>query len=1288
MADFVRQSGVRIRTGRSLVVSEAVAPPRPPAGRRRRSSVDATAADAVEPAAVAASLAEALDVVDLFTVVPTVEPTEVSGRRRRGAPAAPGRSSIELDVDVAEDESAVVLVEQDGVYNWVIGTEAPPAAGPARRRRGSGPTGHTIHFEVSAHARSDRRRPTLRRGFVSDLVLRPITAVVFKFAAGVVVGQVVRRLEQDVHRGLVHVTDPDPATWTDVEPEEVALPGDRPARLLLLVHGTFSSTRGGFAALGVTDHGRTFLYDALEAYDAVVGSDHATLSEDPVDNAEQLGEALGRMTAGGPAPHVDIVCHSRGALVSRALVEIVLPHLDPAPARIDRLVMVAGPNGGTVLADPDNWHGFVDLYTNLAVAGTRGLAAFAPPAATVALLLKEVLQGLAGLVKAIAVSAVDPARAPGLASMDPDGTFVGELNRTQPLQPGPGTTRYYAVTSDFDVTLRGSGVLPQRLMRLLADTLVDELMDVHNDLVVDVPSMTHVDPHVSGYLTDVHDFGTNDSVFHTNYFLHPVTVQRLRGWLALDEPADGAGPTPGVRRVRPGAVVNELSAVVEQDVVQVVAGWPIERIRRAVDRKACAFVVVRRDEPSSGTTYHYAFRPDELRDVMEDVPGDVPLESLGVLHETGSSDQVAPASVTGPSPLDADEPWARRGVVLTDGHVRGVVPHATDEPLAAAAPAAEAPAPAARTARRNAQRQQAQIRRRAPARTTTRSGTAEAPARRATKKTASKATAKKATKKTASKASAKKATKKTASKAPVRRAGAASPPVAEAAPPHHVRAEMPSSVAVESTADVIVQLSTEQLVAEAAGAVAAGVAAQIDPERQIVVTLVPRSGVVTDGEWQATLDPLGPGDNEVLFFPVKAVQEGPAEVWVVLRQGPQALLTLTLRSQVTAAAGGPVRREQAEAVVEPPPPSTCRRRTLRIYESTAATGELMLKFDLEMRDLGVYEHADSSPIKGDRDGYVAALYRSIEDGWTGSKGDVEVFTRKLRAIGAQLLRELVPPVINDPLWEHREALDRIEVISTEPQIPWEIVHLLPPGRARKLPDEEQFLGMKGLVRWIHGAGAATGQLRLDDVAAVVPTYPKDSGWELEATEQEWEFLAEELGATRVDAKVSTVLDLIGEPGGFSVMHFAGHGEAEADTIAHAALLMEEGAQDGGTWRPDRLTATDVEGACDLWPQDGDVRPMVVLNACQTGRSGHQLTDIGGFARAFLNGGAGVFLGSLWAVGDDLAATFNQTLYTSLRAGSELSDAASAAREASRTADDATWLAYVVYGDPCATVAKG
>ena len=56
--------------------------------------------------------------------------------------------------------------------------------------------------------------------------------------------------------------------------------------------------------------------------------------------------------------------------------------------------------------------------------------------------------------------------------------------------------------------------------------------------------------------------------------------------------------------------------------------------------------------------------------------------------------------------------------------------------------------------------------------------------------------------------------------------------------------------------------------------------------------------------------------------------------------------------------------------------------------------------------------------------------------------------------------------------------------------------------------------------------------------------------------------------------------------------------------------------------------------------------MVVLNACQVGRTGYQSTSIGGFAEAFLKGGAGAFVGTLWSVGDQPPSTFSLSCMTS------------------------------------------
>ena len=73
--------------------------------------------------------------------------------------------------------------------------------------------------------------------------------------------------------------------------------------------------------------------------------------------------------------------------------------------------------------------------------------------------------------------------------------------------------------------------------------------------------------------------------------------------------------------------------------------------------------------------------------------------------------------------------------------------------------------------------------------------------------------------------------------------------------------------------------------------------------------------------------------------------------------------------------------------------------------------------------------------------------------------------------------------------------------------------------------------------------------------------------------------------------------------------------------------------------PASLSATTVSQHCRF--QKVKKQPIVLLNACQIGRTGYALTGISGFAQAFLKGGVGAFIGSLWAVGDRPARVFQK-----------------------------------------------
>jgi CHAT domain-containing protein len=219
----------------------------------------------------------------------------------------------------------------------------------------------------------------------------------------------------------------------------------------------------------------------------------------------------------------------------------------------------------------------------------------------------------------------------------------------------------------------------------------------------------------------------------------------------------------------------------------------------------------------------------------------------------------------------------------------------------------------------------------------------------------------------------------------------------------------------------------------------------------------------------------------------------------------------------------------------------------------------------------------------------------------------------------------------------------------------------------------------GTVRWLHEAGWPPDQLKIRPGRAyyVIPNYPHPD-YRLPNAELEYQFLQEKFKAAAVTPQPNPVRDLLSKPGAFDLLHFACHGYAEQDNISNAQIVLE-GRKDRRKYIPAYLSATTVEQHSNLEAMDNC--PMIVLNACQVGRQGYSLTGMGGFAQAFITRKAGMFLGTLWSVGDSPSRTFTETFYSSLLSGCNLAEATIQAREQARQAGDATWLAYVIYGHP-------
>lgn len=270
-------------------------------------------------------------------------------------------------------------------------------------------------------------------------------------------------------------------------------------RALLLIHGTNSRTHVAFSAMA-----RETVQALHERYQGrVFAFDHLTLSEDPRQNVEWFFQNV----PDGTRLDVDVVCHSRGGLVARTLAERESEFsLGSRDLEIQKVVFVAVPNAGTLLADAKYMSDFLDTYTNL--------LNFLPDNG-----VTEVFEGLVTVAKQLAVGALKGLD--GLQSMLPGGPFLSALNKGD-----RDAKRYFALSSQYEPTVPG-------WKAWAADRLLDKIFKAENDLVV--PTLGVYDKNGSGFFPiEDHDrivFGTGDGIAHTRFFGEPRVQERILGWL-------------------------------------------------------------------------------------------------------------------------------------------------------------------------------------------------------------------------------------------------------------------------------------------------------------------------------------------------------------------------------------------------------------------------------------------------------------------------------------------------------------------------------------------------------------------------------------------------------------------------------------------------------------------------------------------------------------------------------------------------------------------------------------
>lgn len=293
-------------------------------------------------------------------------------------------------------------------------------------------------------------------------------------------------------------------------------------RSLLFIHGTFSRIASAFNGI---HSDREFLAKLDARYgEQIYGFDHATLATGVATNVMQLYEQL------GPGIHnFDIICHSRGGLVARALRDLTEHQLkqcflldarrgqyegelkewgmkwqipDGVHVKVERILFAGTPNNGTVLAQPTHLKKYLDIL----MTATNIL----PDVADIA------VDGLLMTAKLL-ISDVLPVL-PGLDDQKP------ESNLLKLLKPAPIAK---------DAAIQANYTPPPGLQAIMraTDAVADFVFgDEENDLVVPTIGVSQWPNGVFGDDRRL-PFSADIGAHHCNLFLQDRTRQHLLTWL-------------------------------------------------------------------------------------------------------------------------------------------------------------------------------------------------------------------------------------------------------------------------------------------------------------------------------------------------------------------------------------------------------------------------------------------------------------------------------------------------------------------------------------------------------------------------------------------------------------------------------------------------------------------------------------------------------------------------------------------------------------------------------------
>jgi hypothetical protein len=294
--------------------------------------------------------------------------------------------------------------------------------------------------------------------------------------------------------------------------------------------------------------------------------------------------------------------------------------------------------------------------------------------------------------------------------------------------------------------------------------------------------------------------------------------------------------------------------------------------------------------------------------------------------------------------------------------------------------------------------------------------------------------------------------------------------------------------------------------------------------------------------------------------------------------------------------------------------------------------------------------AELDELAKDRTGYSAAQTRDY-----------------LINSGARLWQEMIPERLRQQFWDRQHRIRQLTILADKDAVPWELLYPMDPGH-----DEGFLVEQFPVTRAIFGR-APTRRLRLEPARFVLPEESPTKAYdEIQILQQ---LLSSVQRPEAVIVGLTPLQELI-RNGDFGLLHFACHNRFDPDD--GSSITFEQARK----FTPTLMTTAAINHVL------ANSAPAIFINACRSAGLTATYNQLEGWASKFLEAGAAVFIGSLWAVSDTTGREFAGQLYSHLLNDLSLGEALLASRRAAADKPgDPTWLAYTAYGDPNATISR-